>query len=238
VPYRGLMTPSRPGGPGSAVRTVLSRARRRLETRLTDLPRSLAVPGKSVAITFDDGPDPVFTPPVLDVLAKHGVRATFFVVGSRARLYPDLVRRIVADGHGLGSHSEGHPDPWTLSLVELMREYRTGRRSVEVAANRQVRLFRPPKGYVDLRGAMAMSGARLRPWLWTCDPEDWSPTASCASIVEGLGSLTAGDVVLLHDGIEGPLEPAAEDRSVTLLALPLIIDSIRSKGLSFTALPG
>ena len=231
------MQPGRRRAPGPGVRTALVRAARRAEARLTELPRALDAPAGAIAITFDDGPDPDFTPLILDVLADHRVPATFFVVGSRARRHPALVRRIVAEGHGLGSHSERHPDPWTLSFGGLVREYRRGRDSVEWAAGRRVRLFRPPKGYVDMKGVMAMSVCGLRAWLWTCDPGDWSPGASPAGIVAALGHLGAGDIVLLHDGLEGPLEPGAVDRSATLAALPMIIDHARARSLSFAVLP-
>jgi peptidoglycan-N-acetylglucosamine deacetylase len=124
-------------------------------------PRRMLTGGNTVALTFDDGPDEEFTPQVLDVLAAHRVRATFFLVGRRARNHPELVRRIVSDGHAVGSHTWSHPRPWTIGGLETLREYRAGRRAIEDLAGRDVPLFRPPKGYVTGRIALAALAARL-----------------------------------------------------------------------------
>jgi peptidoglycan/xylan/chitin deacetylase (PgdA/CDA1 family) len=198
--------------------------------------RSLDPDEGTVALTFDDGPDPVHTPAILDELSRLGVPATFFVVGSSAHAHPDLVRRILADGHAVGSHSDSHPEPWRLRVDELAREYRRGRARVEQAAGRPVRLFRPPKGYLDGRGAAAMLLARVRPWLWTIDPCDWEPDASADDIVAGVSALRAGDVVLLHDAIKGPISPSALDRSATCAALAGIANIARASDLRFVTL--
>jgi peptidoglycan/xylan/chitin deacetylase (PgdA/CDA1 family) len=189
-----------------------------------------------VALTFDDGPDPDHTPTVLDELGRLGIAATFFLVGDRAGRYPTIVRRIVDEGHAIGSHSRSHPDPWRVSLTTLVREYRHGRREVERAANRSVPLFRPPKGFVNGRGALAMLAARVRPWLWTLDPGDWEPGVAARDIVDHLGSLGGGDVVLLHDAIENPIAPSAVDRAATRDALADIAKLARERQLAFTTL--
>jgi peptidoglycan/xylan/chitin deacetylase (PgdA/CDA1 family) len=198
--------------------------------------RVLAGGANAVALTFDDGPDPQFTPQVLDVLAEHGARATFFVVGQRARSHPELVRRIVSDGHAVGSHTWSHPLPWTIGGLATLREYRAGRRAVEDVVARSVRLFRPPKGYLTGRIALAALAARVDVWLWTLDPEDWQPAVTADQLLDRLDALRPGDVVLLHDGLEDPLAPEAEDRSATVAALPGIIAKARGRGLEFVAL--
>lgn len=185
----------------------------------------------SVALTFDDGPDPTHTPLVLDELARLDVRATFFVVGERAREHPELVRRLLDEGHAVGSHSASHPDPWTLGTLALVGEYRAGRAHVEEIAGRRVDLFRPPKGHLDIRGALAIRIARLRPWLWTVDPEDWSPGITADELVARLSDLESGDVVLLHDGLESPLDASALDRTSTVAAIDPVVRRIRDRGL-------
>jgi peptidoglycan/xylan/chitin deacetylase (PgdA/CDA1 family) len=187
--------------------------------------------GNAVALTFDDGPDALFTPQVLDVLAEHGVRATFFLVGRRAESHPELVRRMAAEGHAIGSHTWSHPLPWTVGALETLREQRAGRRAVEAAAGRTIRLFRPPKGYLTGRIALAALAARLDVRLWTLDPEDWQPGVVPDEILGRLQEVAAGDVILLHDAIEGPLAPEAEDRWATVEALPGVIELIRGRGL-------
>ncbi len=198
--------------------------------------RGLPVAEGAVALTFDDGPDPDFAPAFLDELRRLDAVATFFVVGHRARARPDLVRRARDEGHAVGSHSDTHPEPWTVPLRALSRDYRRGREAAEAALGRRVQLFRPPKGYVDGPGAAAMAAAGVRPWLWTVDPEDWRPDVTPDEIVRGLDGVRSGDVVLLHDAIEGPLAPSALDRSATLAALPAIVDLVRARGLRFTTL--
>ncbi len=202
-------------------------------------PRSmLARETNAVALTFDDGPDPQFTPQVLDVLAAHGVRATFFLVGRRVRSHPELVRRMISEGHAVGSHTWSHPRPWTIGGLDTLREYRAGRRAVEEVAGHPVRLFRPPKGYLTGRIAIAALATRLETWLWTVDPEDWQPGVTADQLLDRLAGLEPGDVVLLHDGLEDALAPEAEDRSATVAALPAIIEKARARGLELVGLDG
>lgn len=215
----------------------LARAvRRRARRAVAAAPQQLSgvrstTRGDGVALTFDDGPDPVFTPAVLDALAAAGAHATFFLVGAHAARAPALVRRIVAEGRGLGSHSQTHRDPWTLSPRELVADYRGGRRAVETASGLTVRAFRPPKGHLDGAGAAAIRLAGVRPWLWSVDPEDWAPGATASQLRERVAHAAAGDVVLLHDGLAGPGSEAAADRSATVSALPGILAGLRGRRL-------
>jgi peptidoglycan/xylan/chitin deacetylase (PgdA/CDA1 family) len=197
------------------------------------------VPGSGTfALTFDDGPDERFTPQVLDALAQRGAVATFFMVGSSAEAHPELVRRVVAQGHGLGSHTWSHPELLGLPFTQLLRECRQGRQAVERAAGRPVPAYRPPKGHWDGRGAAAASALRLRPWVWTQDPRDWEGEASAAAMLEGLETLSSGDVVLLHDGIQAPPDPAARDRSATVALLGPLLDLAAERGLRPVRLEG
>lgn len=192
-----------------------------------------------MALTFDDGPDPRFTPAVLDLLAEHGVAATFFLVGRRAVEHPALVRRMLREGHAVGSHSWSHPDPSGAGFPQLLREYRRGRRAVEGAAGRPVRLFRPPMGDLGLPSTAAAALSGVRSWLWTRDPRDWLPGRTTGEILDALPELHAGDVVLLHDGIELPVSEEALDRSATVAAVPVLIRRARAAGLDLTTLaPG
>jgi len=211
------------------------RAQRDRAARRLARPRRLLHRDDAVALTFDDGPDATFTPRVLEVLARHEVHATFFVVGDAARREPGLVREVVAAGHAVGSHSMTHPEVWTLSARALHREYRDGRAVVEDITGAPVTRFRPPNGYVDLNGALAMRALGLRPWLWTHDSLDWEPGAT-ASSVAAVG-VEPGSVVLLHDGLFGPRDPSASDRSATVAALEPLLAAGRDAGLRFVPVP-
>ncbi len=215
--------------------SLLGRAARRGTLRLAPA-RERVRDERAVALTVDDGPDPVFTPRVLDVLAEHGARATFFLVGRRAAREPELVRRIVSEGHAVGSHSWSHREPGTLSRRELWSDYRAGRQAVEAAAGGPVRLFRPPRGLWDARTALHVRASRLEPWLWTLDSEDWRPGVTPEAIAGQVARARGGDVVLLHDGLELPTAPSAEDRSATVAALPLLLAGLRARGLECVVL--
>jgi chitooligosaccharide deacetylase len=192
---------------------------------------------QAVALTFDDGPDPVYTPPVLDLLAAAGVRATFFLVGQKAEANPGLVQQIGASGHAVGSHSVTHPDPFSAGLRELTDEYRGGRAMVEAALGRGTRLFRAPMGHVPVRGAIAQRRAGVDNWLWSVDPEDWRPDRDPAELAEFvLSRLRPGDVVLLHDGIASPVSERCHDRSATVAALSLLLPEIAGRGLPVVSL--
>ena len=219
-------------------RPVTTRVRDRVSLSLLAryVSRGLNPIDGAVALTFDDGPDPVYTVAVLDELARLGVHATFFLVGQRAREHPELVRRMLADGHAVGSHSDSHPDPWRLDVRELSREYRRGRAAVESAAQQPVRLFRPPKGHVDWKGAVAMLSARVHPWRWTIDSHDWKPDVTAADILNRVSKVRAGDVVLLHDAISAPIAPSTLDRSTTCAVLPEIAEIIRGRQLRLATL--
>lgn len=221
------------------VRNAVRGVRRRVGARCVQLARvqrRLDPSGTSIALTFDDGPDPVATPAILDELKRLGVVATFFLVGHRARAHPEIVRRILDEGHQVGSHSDSHPEPWRVPLATIVREYRRGRSEVEWAAQRPVHLFRPPKGHVDNAGALAMVLTGLRPWLWTIDPGDWRPDVRPGDVLAGLDGLRGGDVILLHDAIEGPLAPSALDRSATTAVLRGIVALATERKLHFTTL--
>jgi peptidoglycan-N-acetylglucosamine deacetylase len=189
------------------------------------------VPEGGVALTFDDGPQPGSTDRVLDVLAELGVRATFFCVGRNARAHSGLVRRMRDEGHAVGSHSLTHPHPRDTSAGDLAREYREGRRAVSEVLGADTRLFRPPHGHVGATGAVLLRGLSVRPWLWTVDPTDWRPGATVDEIVSVASRAASGDVVLLHDWVEQPMDPEALDRSATVTALPAVVEAIRGRGL-------
>jgi peptidoglycan/xylan/chitin deacetylase (PgdA/CDA1 family) len=191
----------------------------------------------TVGLTFDDGPHPTSTPRVLDILAELEVRATFFCVGRNARAHPELVRRALAEGHAVGSHSFTHPDPEELSLRSLARDYRSGRHAVAAATGRDVRLFRPPHGHLGMGSAVMVRRQGLATWLWTVDAEDWRPGRTTAGIIAAAGAARSGDVILLHDWVEQPWAPEALDRTATIDALPAIVRAVRERGLRFVPLP-
>jgi peptidoglycan/xylan/chitin deacetylase (PgdA/CDA1 family) len=191
------------------------------------------------ALTFDDGPDPELTPRILEVLAEHGVQATFNVMGWNALQHPDLVRAVVAAGHELGNHTWTHQDLAFQSAHQTRRQLERGQEAIERTAGVRPRFFRPPRG--NLTGSAIQSAAELG-----FDVLLWSVTRGSAgvgtpaSVADHLARTVApGDVVALHDGIGRgtfrPTGPGADElrarRLVEIRALPAALEGVLGRGL-------
>lgn len=174
---------------------------------------------RGVALTFDDGPHPDHTPHLLDLLAAHGARATFFLVGERANRHPRLVRRIAAAGHTIGNHSYTHPDCRLLSDSAFREELeRTDQVIREAGVDAPVLPFRPPGGRLAPRQLYQL-GATGRPViLWSVNPYDFC--SSEEAILGECAKAAARDVIILHDGYEP-----------TTAALPRLLDQLASRNL-------
>jgi len=204
-----------------AVRQALRRA------LTASCPRSMFVtsgpPAGAIFLTFDDGPHPVHTPEVLDVLAAYRVRATFFVIGREVDRYPDLVRRIAAEGHEIGHHSYDHGDPEQVSAERLIEELHRTDARLRAVAGCSPRLVRPPHGKVTAAKLWQLWRRGYTVALWNVDPKDFA----CASALEVDARLAArepqpGDVILLHDN-----QPHAA------AILPALIARAAAHGLAF-----
>jgi peptidoglycan/xylan/chitin deacetylase (PgdA/CDA1 family) len=155
----------------------------------------------SVALTFDDGPDPVCTPALLDLLKSRGVRATFFVVGERVRAHPELVRRCQAEGHELGNHSHSH-SPWLNFRLRrgMQLEIAACQDAIEATTGRRPRWYRPPVGLRNPAVHPACAALGLRVVGWQVRSLDKSGRAPDAIAERVLRHVRPGGIVLLHDG--------------------------------------
>ncbi|MEU5532091.1 bifunctional polysaccharide deacetylase/glycosyltransferase family 2 protein [Streptomyces sp. NPDC020362] len=190
------------------------------------------VQARTIALTFDDGPDPVWTPRILDVLRRNHVHATFFVVGTQVVAHPELVRRIVADGHQIGIHTFTHPDlsrlaPWQRSL-----ELRETQLAVAGATGVTTALLRPP--YSSTNDALddadwtvleQADAAGYVTVLSTQDAEDWQRPGADRVLANATPHGHAGQIVLMHDG--------GGDRSQTVTALSALIPRLKAQGFRF-----
>lgn len=184
-------------GAATGGRRMAGRGRRRL---LASLARAgHAVEHGTVALTYDDGPHPAFTPVLLDILDEAGARATFFVVGERAEAHPEIVRRMADEGHSVGTHSMRHADLRRIRRAEARDEIARGRVAVESILGRSVPLFRPPKGHLTLASALFLRSRRWRTMLWTTDSLDWKDGIGSEAVVSNVLGVEGGGVVLLHD---------------------------------------
>lgn len=154
----------------------------------------------AIALTFDDGPHPKYTPIILDILSERKQHATFFVVGDQANRHPHIIKRIVAEGHGLGTHTRAHTDLSKLKVCEALKECRQSRRNLEQISCSTVRLLRPPWGRLRLSTFLAARLSGLRMAFWNVDSLDHLGL-SPSDMISRLANfrLSQGDIVLFHD---------------------------------------
>jgi peptidoglycan-N-acetylglucosamine deacetylase len=185
-------------------------------------------PDPVVYLTFDDGPDPRWTPMVLDLLDRHGAVATFFVVGRPARAWPDLLRQAVRSGHAVQNHTMTHPRLTSLSASGVAAELGDADRAVRDAIGMGTTCFRPPYGATNSQVASVGAGLGLEQVMWTIDTSDYKRPGAAAIANKVLGDLRPGANVLFHDG--------GGDRSQTVDALGMILPELARRGYQ-TALP-
>ncbi|ELP65845.1 polysaccharide deacetylase family protein [Streptomyces turgidiscabies] len=181
-----------------------------------------------IALTFDDGPDPLSTPLFLRLLAERQVRATFFLLGREAHRSPGLVREIAAAGHEIGIHGWLHRPLLLRGPRATYDDFARARDTVAGITGRRPTLFRPPYGVMSTAAHLAAHRLGLTPVLWTSWGEDWTPRATPESVHRTVTSgLDAGGTILLHDS-DCTSAPGAW-RSA-LGALPLILDTCEQRG--------
>ncbi|HKE17136.1 MAG TPA: polysaccharide deacetylase family protein [Kofleriaceae bacterium] len=185
---------------------------------------------REVALTFDDGPDPVVTAEVLDILAAHRARATFFVLGERAALHPELVRRIQAEGHTVGTHTQHHRMRFHFgSAGYVRREIEDAVDVVGGILSRRPSLFRPPHGVRSPCFARGWRGTRaLTCVTWSARGLDARATDADRVVARVEKHLAPGAIIALHDGTG---LGGSTDRSATLAALPRLLEACRERGL-------
>ena len=191
-------------------------------TRAVTVPRPVTPGDDALYLTFDDGPHPVHTPQVLDVLARHGARATFFVVGRLAQAYPDIIQRIAAEGHTVANHTWNHED-----LAGLSRESfdETVGQTQAILGDLATMCLRPPYGSVGAHTREWSASHGLSLMMWDSSPQDWlGPTA--AEIADHIVQWARpGVVLLMHDG--------GGDRSNTVEGLEMALERLADRGLRY-----
>jgi len=191
--------------------------------------RNTPLPG-TVALTFDDGPNPTFTRQILAILKKYNVKATFFVVGANAKLYPDMIKAIHADGHVIASHSQTHPMLTKLSLANLKHEVSEPSEIVDSIIGIKPKCLRYPFGASNalVRAEIRAYGMTPTPMGFNSFDYDRPGTDKIVSWV--LKNVYSKQVILMHDGYA--------KREQTVAALPQIIEGIKKKGLGFSTICG
>ncbi|MBO8126304.1 MAG: polysaccharide deacetylase family protein [Firmicutes bacterium] len=191
---------------------------------------------KKVALTFDDGPNPTYTPAILEILRRYGVPATFFLLGSQVDAYPELPERMVSEGHEVGIHSYDHLNLTSLSTPALSSQIFQTIVAILNAGGKYPRFLRPPRGLYNaqLRRLAELLGLRIV--LWSLSSEDWMPGKSPEAVVNRiLNRVQPGDILLFHDG-GGLINGAKNNRKHTVQALPQIIEGLEAAGYEIVPL--
>jgi peptidoglycan-N-acetylglucosamine deacetylase len=173
-------------------------------------------------LTFDDGPDPTWTPRCLRLLADANARATFFMIGTQARRHPELVRAVARAGHTIGNHTLTHAHPWTIGAKRAKSEVRDGAAAIADIMGAVPTVFRPPHGARRRAMLEAAQGEGETVVMWDLSAIDWGWLGSAARIEQRLNRAKDGDIILMHDGANKHNRP-----DQLLLALPSFLCSIQ-----------
>lgn len=183
-----------------------------------------------VAITFDDGPSPAYTPAILDILAEHNVKATFFMIGRHVEMYPDIARRIVAEGHDIGNHTYSHRSLVPLHPDKVMEEIIHCEEIFHSVTGITPVFFRPPRGVYSQAVRDIVTARNYTLCLWTISSQDWREISSRDITTRILSQTIGGDILLFHDS-GNIISAEGGSRYNTVHALPQIITGLKEKGL-------
>lgn len=187
---------------------------------------------KIIALTFDDGPDQRFTPQVLDVLKKHRVKATFFLMGSRVKKHPNVAKRIVKEGHVIGNHTYWHPQLTKTGKQNMKWEINQTEQQIERATERHTSLFRAPYGALNDKLVKEIGDMGYKGIGWSIDTNDWKELGPQKITKNVLNHVHPGAIVLMHSAGHWSL-----DLSGTVRALDQIIPKLRKEGYEFVTIP-
>ena len=177
---------------------------------------------KNVCLTFDDGPNPIYTPRILQILKEKKARATFFLTGQHAQQHPGLVKNIYESGHELGGHTFSHVQLPKVPSQKIKQELETTRSIIESASGAKIFLFRPPWGIFNSRSLAEIAMCKFDVVLWSVDSHDWSRPGIAQIKANVLGKAKNGSIILFHD-----------DHDQIVQALPEIISNLQQQGYQF-----
>lgn len=186
-----------------------------------------------LALTFDDGPDPRFTPQILDVLEGYNVKATFFLMGARAEAHPELVKRMIDEGHIIANHTYWHPNLVNEDdVATLENEVNKTEDTLADQIGYRTKLFRAPYGFLNNELVEKLKEMNYSVVGWTVDSLDWQEAAPEVITYNVLSNIHPGAIILMHDGAEWE-----GDRTNTIKSLREIIPELKDQGFDFVTVP-
>lgn len=203
-----------------STRRVLDRISSRLTRKLLGTITHVSTVEPAVALTFDDGPHPDFTVRLLDILARYGAQATFFMVGASAARQPELVRQVARAGHCIGNHSYDHLSFPLLSSRERRRQLRLAQAAIAPYGQR---LFRPPYGHQNLASRLDALRLGYQVVTWNVVANDWLDHDATWLTNRLTDQIRPGSIILLHDALFDAEAERFFDRSPTLEAIDLLL---------------
>ena len=192
--------------------------------------RSVNSSKKLVALTFDDGPEDYYTGMILDILKEKGVPATFFVMGEKANQFPEMMQRIVHEGHSFGNHTWSHPNLSKSWSADVRKEIQSTQQALKKVVGYQSDLFRPPYGAITKADQLVLSGIGMRGIGWSVDTLDWSGMSADRILEIVRRQIAPGGIVLQHNFQAGRLLDG------TVEALPKMIDELQAQGYTFVTI--
>lgn len=182
-----------------------------------------------VAITFDDGPNPAYTPKILDILKEKKVKATFFVVGKYVKKYPEVAGRIVTEGHDIANHTYSHRDMVPANRRIVLEQLRKTDQIIQEVTGARTRLFRPPRGIYSnaVRRLLVEEGYQII--LWSVSTLDWWGVSPKKILRRVKRYIKSGGIILFHDS-GSIISPERETRNNTYQSLPMVIDYLKEAG--------
>lgn len=195
----------------------------------------VGVDDKIVALTFDDGPSPEWTPKILDALKKSGVKATFFMLGKHVEEYPDIAKRVAEEGHDIGNHTYVHPNLLFYNKNELKQEIKKAEDVIYAATGVRTKYFRPPKAWLSKREKAKIKEIGYKIILWSLNSKDWVTFDDKYIIRYLVKNVRPGDIILFHDS-GGAFSVEGGDRHETVLTIPRLVEKLEAKGYRFVTI--
>ena len=190
---------------------------------------------KAVALTFDDGPSPVWTPKILDELKKAGEKATFFMIGEHVEKYPDVARRVAEEGHEIGNHTIDHHVLVYYKMDELEKEIKDNEKIIKTITGQTTRYFRPPKACLTAKEKKKIREMGYKTVLWTLNSKDWVTFDDKYIIRYILNHIKPGDIILFHDS-GGVFTAEGGNRNETVKTIAQLTQKLKEKGYSFVTI--